>query len=359
MIRISGIIFIMLGSILQKGITVRAQFSSTESSAEYLFNVMNQLQEHNRPSPVSVDRTTGPGSDFNYFNNNGLQPNSNNQQLPKEILQTQKPAVYDYHRYANNQKKKVLPDLSVTMNDDQPFAESISPYYQVPAPQTILKPVQIVKEPAPLGLTRKDLAILYNKALQQGSPLSLSLVQNSLPPGQVPQIIGNQLRLNSGPPGYYYYFYPLKSFMNELQINQGYNAIHHNVKPQHADLTAASSEKQVANPLFMAISGFIGMALIFMASVLFLPKIENFASRNSSNEYFQLSKVAWDAIEGRDCSERFACELNKFVINNKFSKRTRRFLENVVPNNLRRQMIKMRKSTKKRPECRLITCKCD
>ncbi|XP_015523274.2 uncharacterized protein LOC107226840 [Neodiprion lecontei] len=359
MFRILRIIFIMLGPILQKEIMIRAQFSSTESSAEYLFNVMNQLQEHNRPSPVSADRTTGPGNDFNYFNNDGLQSNSNNQQFPKEILQTEKPAVYDYHRYTHDQKKKVLPDLSVIMNDDQQFAESVTPYYQVPAPQTILKPVQIVKEPAPLGLTRKDLAILYSKALQQGSPLSLSLVKNSFPHGQVPQIIGNQLRLNSGPPGYYYYFYPLKSFMNELQVNHAYNTIQHNIKPQHADLTAASSEKQVANPLFMAISGFIGMALIFMASVLFLPKIENFASRNSSNEYFQLSKVAWDAIEGRDCSERFACELNKLVVNYKFSKRTRRFLENVVPNNLRRQMIRLRKSTKNRPECRLITCKCD
>lgn len=80
----------------------------------------------------------------------------------------------------------------------------------------------------------------------------------------------------------------------------------------------------MANPLFMAISGFIGMALMFMASVLFVPKFENFASRNSSNDFLQLSKVAWEAIEGRNCTERFACELNKVATKMELSKRSRR-----------------------------------
>lgn len=89
-------------------------------------------------------------------------------------------------------------------------------------------------------------------------------------------------------------------------------------------MTTEASEKQIANPLFMAISGFIGMALIFMASVLFLPRFDNFGARNSSGEFLQLTKVAWEAIEGRNCSERFACELNKVAVKFELSKRSRR-----------------------------------
>lgn len=97
---------------------------------------------------------------------------------------------------------------------------------KIQAPQRALKSVQVIKEPAaPLGLTRNDLALLYKRALQQGSPVSLSSVKNSLSSSyQIPQITGvnpNKVPLNPGNPGFYYYFYPLKSFINELQDNRG------------------------------------------------------------------------------------------------------------------------------------------
>lgn len=68
-------------------------------------------------------------------------------------------------------------------------------------------------------------------------------------------------------------------------------------------------------PLFMAISGFIGMAVMFVLSVLVLPKFgiksktKVFGKKNEKIEDF--ARLAIDAIDGGGCAERFACELSK------------------------------------------------
>lgn len=69
----------------------------------------------------------------------------------------------------------------------------------------------------------------------------------------------------------------------------------------------------------MAISGFIGMAVMFVLSVLVFPKFGILKSRASpkgnnakKNERItDIARVALRAIEGKDCAERFACELEK------------------------------------------------
>ncbi|XP_012258159.2 uncharacterized protein LOC105687270 [Athalia rosae] len=359
MLRLLIFFFLTVCWMILTEVMVLGQVSSTESSADYLFNVINQIQEYNRPSPLSMDRTTGPGGDVNHVKNLAQAALTDQQQQQQnKIPRPEKPTLFHYLSFSDNKNQPGIGDSTV-VQDDQRFAESVVPHYQVRAPQKIFKPVQMLKDPPSLGLTRNDLAMLYRTALHQGSPVKLSSFSNQPNSALAPQIVGNQLRLNSGHPGYYYYFYPLKTFMNEIQGDQGYTAIQQSVQPDNFNVATESSEKQVSNPLFVAISGFVGMALIFMASVLFMPRFGSMESRNSSSNFFQLSRVAWEAIEGRNCSERFACELNRVAVNMELSIRSRRILENVVPNNLRRHMIRMRKSKKKRQECRLIKCRCD
>lgn len=80
-----------------------------------------------------------------------------------------------------------------------------------------------------------------------------------------------------------------------------------------------SSSNKSVEPLFMAIAGFVGMALMFAFSVLFLPKFGNLRPRGIAalkhvpDELATLTKLVLDGIDGKDCTERIACELGRAV----------------------------------------------
>lgn len=76
--------------------------------------------------------------------------------------------------------------------------------------------------------------------------------------------------------------------------------------------------KSPLEPLFMAISGFIGMAVMFVLSVLVLPKFGSKPNKTkllpikkTDSDFEDFARLAIDAIENRECAERFACELSK------------------------------------------------
>lgn len=82
-------------------------------------------------------------------------------------------------------------------------------------------------------------------------------------------------------------------------------------------------------PLFMAISGFVGMAVMFVLSLVVLPK---FGKPNNKKivwpktvDMDELARLALNAIEGSDCRERFACELSKTARN--FNMTENRFIK--------------------------------
>lgn len=80
------------------------------------------------------------------------------------------------------------------------------------------------------------------------------------------------------------------------------------------DLMHEDKKSKALEPLFMAISGFIGMAVMFVMSVLVLPKLGIMKSRDvkqDNPEVSSIARIALQAIEGRDCAERLACELGK------------------------------------------------
>jgi hypothetical protein len=79
-----------------------------------------------------------------------------------------------------------------------------------------------------------------------------------------------------------------------------------------------SGTNKSVEPLFMAVAGFVGMALMFAFSVLFLPKFGNLRSRGISalkhaDEFSALTKLVLDGINGKDCTERIACEVGRAV----------------------------------------------
>ncbi|XP_015603583.1 uncharacterized protein LOC107271740 [Cephus cinctus] len=281
-------------------ILVDSQHTSTETSAQYLRNVMNELQEINSVSVASADtdRNTGNVAETKYIQNLD-QTSSYRDKFHPHVHQVH------YQYPCSSDKEEKIPAATDIRGVDQVYLESSPHYFTIPADQTkIPSPIEV---PQALGFTRSQLAGMYRDALEKGSAVSLTGLTSSLSPRKVPQASTGQLQLPAGHAGYYYYFYPLKTFMNELRDVHGYKTIR-DALPEKVNV-AESSEKQMANPLFVAISSFIGMALLFMIGVLFLPRLGGFTSRNVQDEFLQLTKVAAEAVNGRDCYGRITCEM--------------------------------------------------
>lgn len=76
--------------------------------------------------------------------------------------------------------------------------------------------------------------------------------------------------------------------------------------------TEPSKKPHKLEPLFMAISGFIGMTVMFVLSALILPKFSALKPRGVKDSGMTgMMNIIFKAIEGYDCSERFACEFGK------------------------------------------------
>lgn len=79
-----------------------------------------------------------------------------------------------------------------------------------------------------------------------------------------------------GIPGYYYYYFPIKSFLvpkpnPETVVVEKPAPVP--MLPQHVHVTMVHEKSKAVEPLFMAISSFVGVALMVFLSVMFVPKI--------------------------------------------------------------------------------------
>lgn len=67
----------------------------------------------------------------------------------------------------------------------------------------------------------------------------------------------------------------------------------------------------------MAISGFIGMAVMLLFSVVVMPKLNAKPTtkhriwKQDEDDIENFSRLALRAIDGESCAERFACELSQ------------------------------------------------
>ncbi|XP_022914699.1 uncharacterized protein [Onthophagus taurus] len=264
----------------------------------------------------------------------------------------------DVERKADESKKDVLPTLSLAKNE-------LADYYE-----TAVKKGNTLKIGTPTG----DLNAAVYELPEEGA---------SNPDDFRPNL--------DDPSGYYYYYYPLKTFASHLSsINPTKEDIKHknhihDVATEtyyndigHSDTlhqfhththqhnihiiekpTEMKPKKKGLEPLFMAISGFIGMSVMFVLSMLILPKFGHVKPKKGVNpEDGGLAKVIYQAIEGYDCSERLSCEFGKTtrafnVHNNRFFKLLRR----IGPKILSKQLYNINKYSNKKHKCAQIQCK--
>ncbi|XP_065165392.1 uncharacterized protein [Atheta coriaria] len=230
-----------------------------------------------------------------------------------------------------------------------------------------------------LHLTKSELASLYANAVHKGDTIKLDGGENhSGDPitaavhevdagGHVTKPNLNAAKRPDN--GYYYYYYPLKSFMDELASSPSVlSPSQHNVNintPKPPTMMMDDKKKGL-EPLFMAISGFIGMTVMFILSALVLPKFHKLKPKGwrreglqeEEEELYGIGRVALEAIDGYDCMERFACEAGKTanalgLYHNRFVKLLRR----IGPVSLVRQINRLGKYTNKKYRCAAIRCK--
>ncbi|KAH0558056.1 uncharacterized protein LOC123271407 isoform X1 [Cotesia glomerata] len=221
-----------------------------------------------------------------------------------ELQGIQAPLYTNYPFFAGKRYSRTANILQVQQDTKPGYPPKksepeVSQYYsQMPLPMPVVVSDQTNMPELPLGFTKNELAMMYNQALQSGNAINLPGLKNSLESGQIPTIVGNHLHIpdsSQQQQQFAYYFYPLRSFMDTLQSNNGYKTIN-DLTPQQS---VQESQKQIIiNPLFMAISSFVGMALVFMFGVIVLPRIlGEFRSRVVHDELLNLTTNVNAAID--------------------------------------------------------------
>ncbi|KAJ8923506.1 hypothetical protein NQ315_010084 [Exocentrus adspersus] len=254
----------------------------------------------------------------------------------------------------------------------------------------------------PISLTKGELAALYEAAVAKGETLKLDTGDDSYIHAAVHELDSESHKEpgyhlsehsahspdSSDPMGYYYYYYPIKSFLDELSSQPSSSAHEYSYKPAHKPIGAThrphyqyhshhhqhnitinkemmedKKPNKSLEPLFMAISGFIGMAVMFIFTVLIMPWLGMKAKPNKlfgkKNDKFEdFARLAIDAIEGGSCAERFACELSKTarafnIQDNRFVK----LLKRVAPGTFAKHIDRVGTYTNKQLKCTAIPCK--
>ncbi|XP_060537067.1 uncharacterized protein LOC132708636 isoform X1 [Cylas formicarius] len=257
--------------------------------------------------------------------------------------------------------------------------------------QTTNRRNQYGDEVPPLTLTKGELTSLYETAMANGHSVKLDTGENGYihaavhhldEAGHETQHVPYGTDDHDDSAGYYYYYYPIKSFLdkftssynNDAKQNHYYKPTkpdqkehalpyqYHSHTHQHNIAIKTETEKPVKKmePLFMAISGFIGMAVMLVITMVVFPKlginpkIVNSTKKKEKLEDF--ARLALDAIEGH-CAERFACELTKtartfHVDENRFYKLLRR----MAPGTFGRYLNNAAKYSSKHLQCTAIPC---
>ncbi|XP_018330960.1 uncharacterized protein LOC108740920 [Agrilus planipennis] len=226
----------------------------------------------------------------------------------------------------------------------------------------------------PLSLTKGELMAIYEAAASNGGKILNSPPQFTQKPSK-----------HSDEEEYYYYYIPLKSFVSShVETSKGstysdgynsesyyypgtktstpnalynYHTHNHQVNVKVEEIKSVSEKKKSLQPLFMAISGFIGMAAMIIISILCLPKFGKIKFRSELDDVSGMSRVALQVLDGEDCTERFKCEIGKAAYtfslhNNRFTK----LLKRLLPKYFGNQINKIGKYAQKKAKCSAIPC---
>ncbi|XP_060856094.1 uncharacterized protein LOC132933839 [Metopolophium dirhodum] len=164
--------------------------------------------------------------------------------------------------------------------------------------------------------------------------------------------------------GYNYFFYPLDN--NALQQVQNGNG------NQMAQTTAMSEPEKPDNqavakprvqPLFVAMAGFVGVAVVFLSALMFVPILpihaltSKAALKRAPEELASLTKLVAESIDGKDCSERIACEVGRAMRSMRVGNKPIRMMEIILPPAVAKQLAQIRRSATKKEQCHFIMCK--
>ncbi|XP_033217708.1 uncharacterized protein LOC117173326 [Belonocnema kinseyi] len=256
-----------------------------ESSDVYLKKVIQELQTFNGPVSLDPNELQADPLALVSFHNNKNQKVLRNQYWKSGLDHHQ----FDHNQYPGSQ----IQPISINKIDNDLLELDTSNQHILSRPQANNKSW---KEDATgaIGLTNVQLAAMYGTAFQKGAPVGLVPLTTALLSGKTPRVTSTHLEIPSSQYQYSYYFVPLKSFGTELINNHGYKTIPDSIIE---DPEVMESQKQMTNPLFAAVSSFIGMALLFMAGVLIFPKLGGFVPRDQQDDFLHLVQTVTEAID--------------------------------------------------------------
>lgn len=120
--------------------------------------------------------------------------------------------------------------------------------------------------------------------------------------------------------GYNYFFYPLDhSVLQQVQNGNGNQMAQTTAmsEPEPAKPDNQAVSKPHVQPLFVAMAGFVGVAVVFLSALMFIPILpihaltSKAALKRAPEELASLTKLVAESIDGKDCSERIACEVGR------------------------------------------------
>lgn len=137
--------------------------------------------------------------------------------------------------------------------------------------------------------------------------------------------------------GYNYFFYPLDNKV--LQQMQNGNQVASTTAA--SDSEPAKSENQAAakprvEPLFVAMAGFVGVAVVFLSALMFIPILpihaltSKAALKRAPEELASLTKLVAESIDGKDCSERIACEVGRAMRSMRVGNKPIRYTAHII-----------------------------
>lgn len=78
--------------------------------------------------------------------------------------------------------------------------------------------------------------------------------------------------------------------------------------------------------------------------------------KEAPNDLAVLGKLVIESMDGKDCTERMACEVGRFVRTLKMEK-VFKIMEIILPPNMARQVTLIRKASVKKEKCNFIPCR--
>ncbi|XP_066995178.2 uncharacterized protein [Anabrus simplex] len=314
-----------------------------ESSAEFLESVITHLKKERKPPNESqtLNRISTSGS-----------------KAAESPPQDQETSQY-----------KIMGPTPVPAHMDMASTETASVPVATNQNMGLSQLINMPSNPPP-PLSKDELMALYQAAVSKGSSL-VSMLSNSVKGSegfeQLQSLLAAgpaQMGTHSSIPGYYYYFYPIKAVPSKNEhTKEEADKKPEDMKMDPTAMMVMENEEKAVEPLFMAMAGFIGMAVMFIVSILFFPKFGSLRSRgisalkNAPDEVMSFTKLIFEAIDGKDCSERISCEVGRAVRRMKLDDRPIRILEILLPPALGKQLQHIRKAASRREKCNFIPCK--